>query len=99
MVRSNPVVPADLVRHGPPATSIRRNKNASTPATTATPAASTDMMVVIRPQGNKRRGSNGTSSSSGLRVTPVGDARPHLEPNVGGCPQCRAWESARSSRW
>ena len=77
MVRSNPAQPADLVSHGAPATSIRRNKNASTPATTATPAASTDTMVVIRPQGSKKRGSNGTSSSSGLRVTSPGDASPH----------------------
>lgn len=79
MVRSNPAQPADLVSHGLPATGVRRNKNALTPATTPTPAASTDMTIVIKPQGNKKRGSNGMSSSSGLRVTSA-DARPPRPP-------------------
>ena len=73
-MRSNLAQPADLVSHRPPAASAQRNKNALTPATTPTPAASIGTMTFSRPQRNKKRGSNGTSSSSGLRVTLLGDA-------------------------
>jgi hypothetical protein len=73
-VRSNLAQPADLVSHRPPAASVLRNKNALTPATTPTPAASIGTMTFSRPRRNKKRGSSGTSSSSGLRVTSLGDA-------------------------